>query len=213
VDALTSERPGLFLLDFDNVAFSRGRSKLFSGLHFSVYPGQVIWLQGHNGQGKTSVLKLAMRLAQPVAGVIRWGTAFDHGGAPTYIGHLNGQSVDLKVQESLTYSARMHGAVASADAVANALKRTSLYALRNRLVHSLSQGERRRLALTRLLLNQSALWVLDEPLDALDTASTAMVLDLIEEQIQNGGAVLMSSHIPFHATDLQVLDLAALHTP
>ena len=209
MDVLTSDSLTSFLLDFNNVTFSRGRNTLFSGLHFSVQPGQAIWLQGKNGQGKTSVLKLAMRLMQPDAGVIRWGSAFDDGGAPTYIGHLNGQSVDLTVLESLTFSARMHSVRVSVEAVAMALKRTSLYAHRNRLVHSLSQGERRRLALTRLLLNKSALWVLDEPLDALDTASTVLVMRLIEEQVDTGGAVLMSSHIPFHMPNLQVLSLTS----
>lgn len=210
---MTSEGVNRYLLDFQNVGFSRGRNLLFSGLNFSVGTGQVIWLQGKNGQGKTSVLKLAMRLALPDSGAVYWGAAFDNGGAPTYIGHLNGHSVDLTVRETLTYAARLHGATVSADDVSQALRHTSLYSLRNRLAHSLSQGERRRLALTRLLLNKSALWVLDEPLDALDTSSIHMVMDLIATQVAAGGSVLMSSHVPFQVRDLQCLDLASLQTP
>jgi heme exporter protein A len=212
VGALTSSPVSQSLLDFQNVTFSRGGKNLFLDLNFSVDPEQVVWLQGKNGQGKTSVLKLAMRLAQPDSGVVQWGAVFVGGAAPTYIGHLNGHSADLTVREALTFSSRLHTTSVASDDVSHALKFTSLYALRSRFVRTLSQGEQRRLALTRLLLNKSALWVLDEPLDSLDVASIEMVMGLIADHVDGGGAVLMSSHVPFHVRDLRHLDLASAQT-
>jgi heme exporter protein A len=197
----SSPLPSLRLVD---VACRRGDHLLFAGLSETLASGELLWLRGGNGRGKTSLLRLVAGLAAPEHGQILWGDA------PTrrnerfaaelvYIAHANALKDDLTAAESLAFLARVHGriydATPSAPAIRAALARLGLAGRERTPVRSLSQGLRRRVALARLALESApALWVLDEPFDALDVAGTAALHALLAAHRARGGSVLLTSH-------------------
>jgi len=193
----SSPLPSLRLVD---VACRRGERLLFSGLNETLVAGELLWLRGGNGRGKTSLLRLVAGLAEPEHGQILWDDA------PTrrnerfaaelvYIAHTNALKDDLTAAESLAFLARVHARDATAPAVRAALARLGLAGHERTPVRSLSQGLRRRVALARLALETAAaLWVLDEPFDALDVAGTATLHALLAAHRARGGSVLLTSH-------------------
>jgi len=219
--AATSPPPPLPSLRLVDIACRRGDRLLFSGLHETLASGELLWLRGGNGRGKTSLLRLVAGLAAPESGQILWGDA------PTrrnerfasqlvYIAHTNALKDDLTAAESLAFLARVHGRDASAVALRAALVRLGLAGRERTPTRSLSQGLRRRVALARLALETApALWVLDEPFDALDVAGTATLHALLAAHRARGGSVLLTSH-HLHldaeavAAGLRVLDLDLL---
>jgi len=165
--------PSLRLVD---VACRRGERLLFSGLTETLSPGELLWLRGGNGRGKTSLLRL-------------------FAGALVHIAHANALKDDLTAAESLAFLARVHGRDAGAPAVRAALGRLGLAGRERTPTRNLSQGLRRRVALARLALETTpGLWVLDEPFDALDVAGTATLHALLAAHRARGGSVLLTSH-------------------
>ena len=160
-------------------------------------PGELVWLRGQNGSGKTSLLRIVAGLSRPEAGSISVG-----GGRPgAYIGHANALKDDLTVTESLSFLARLHDLDSGAQGIRDALRT---------IVRTLSQGQRRRVALARLALERDpSLWVLDEPFDALDTHGIDAVNRLLAGHLARGGSVLLTSHLalslpPDLVTELQL---------
>ena len=198
--ATTPSLPPLPSLRLVDVACRRGDRTLFSGLTETLASGELLWLRGGNGRGKTSLLRLVAGLAAPEAGQILWD------GAPTrrnarfagelvYIAHANALKDDLTAAESLAFLARIHGRDDGAAPVRAALARLGLAGRERAPTRSLSQGLRRRVALARLALETApALWVLDEPFDALDVAGTAILHALLAAHRARGGSVLLTSH-------------------
>lgn len=128
-----------------------------------------------------------------------------------YIGHANGLKDDLTVAESLRFLAGLHGRPGDAESADTALMRLGMHHRRRAYVRTLSQGQRRRVALARLALEAAPdLWVLDEPYDALDTAGIDVVDALLTDHLQRGGGVLLTSHLELgpKAPAAEVLELA-----
>ena len=186
---LNTTLPTLAAVD---LACRRGDRILFTGLQFEVRAGQVVWLRGANGRGKTSLLRLLAGLSTPEAGHVAWG------GVPqqrVYIAHANALKEDLSVLESLRFLARLHGRGDSMAALVEALRLFGMASRRDAPVRTLSQGQRRRVALSRLALDtQPAVWILDEPFDALDTEGIASLNALLTEHAARGGSVVLTSH-------------------
>jgi heme exporter protein A len=195
------------VLAVSGLACRRGDRLLFEALSFELHAGQLIWVRGRNGQGKTSLLRLLAGLATPAAGQITWGgDALRQAGAAfqrrlVYLAHANALKDDLSVFESLQFLARLHGRDASATQMLDALRRLSLHSRRDAPVRTLSQGQRRRVALARLLIEPSpALWVLDEPYDALDAEGSAILDEVLCAHAVRGGSVVLTSHLPLAIT-------------
>lgn len=205
--------PDLPLLQVSGLACRRGADWLFRDLNFSVRPGQLVWLRGHNGSGKTTLLRAVSGLADPDEGHLTWATvshATHEPGKPrlVYVGHLNAMKDDLTVCESLQFIARLHGQDGSRPRVLEALRLLGMHHRRNAAVRTLSQGQRRRAALARLVLESgAALWVLDEPFDALDNAGIDTVNGLLKTHLERGGSVLLTSHLPLDASVLKATEL------
>ena len=181
------------VLATEALACRRGARVLFTDLNFTVLPGQVVWVRGANGQGKTSLLRLLAGLSRPEAGHITHGAGRER----VYVGHANALKDDLTVAESLRFLSRLHGFDSSADALDAALRRFGLHSRRAAPVRTLSQGQRRRVALARLCLAPvDALWLLDEPFDALDAEGVQALNSLLAEHAARGGSVLLTSHVP-----------------
>ncbi|MEP6504392.1 MAG: cytochrome c biogenesis heme-transporting ATPase CcmA, partial [Betaproteobacteria bacterium] len=210
--------PSLALVD---VACRRGDRLLFAGLHETLAAGELLWLRGGNGRGKTSLLRLVAGLSAPEHGRILWGGAPARGNEAfarqlVYIAHTNALKDDLTAAESLAFLARIHGRDPAPDALRAALARLGLAGRERTPTRSLSQGLRRRVALARLALEtQPSLWVLDEPFDALDVAGTATLHALLAAHRARGGSVLLTSHhlhldTTAASAGFRVLDLDAL---
>ncbi len=193
----SSPLPSLRLVD---VACRRGDRLLFTGLDDTLAAGELLWLRGGNGRGKTSLLRLVAGLSAPERGQILWGDAPTRGNERfaaelVYVAHANALKDDLTAAESLAFLARVHGRDASPSAIRAALARLGLAGRERTPTRSLSQGLRRRVALARLALETApALWVLDEPFDALDVAGTAVLHALLAAHRARGGSVLLTSH-------------------
>ena len=184
----------------DGLACRRGNRLLFKGLNLSVGAGRALWLRGRNGSGKTSLLRLAAGLSVPADGQITWGgvPVRRHEGYARqmlYVGHANALKDDLSTTESLRFLAVMHGRRADEASLQQALAKVGMASRQDALVRTLSQGQRRRASLARLALEtEAALWILDEPYDALDVDGVAIVDALLHEHLARGGSLLFTSH-------------------
>ncbi|HLO96215.1 MAG TPA: heme ABC exporter ATP-binding protein CcmA [Burkholderiaceae bacterium] len=191
---MTSE-PGL-LVRARELRCERGGRAVCTPQSFSVRAGQALWLRGRNGSGKTSLLRVLAGLAAPAGGDL-WR-------APNtgilYAGHQNAVKDDLSLFENLQFLAQL-GHLHAADAeIQAALRHWGLWTARHRPARVLSQGLRRRLSLARLsLAEQRALWVLDEPFDALDDEGMAVLAGQLYAHQVRGGATVLSSHLSWPA--------------
>ena len=196
----------------------RGERALFDGLDLTFSAGEVTWLRGRNGRGKTTLLRTLAGLAQPAAGHIDWREA--QAGQLLYLGHANALKDDLTAAESLAFFARLRAQPADAASLAAALAALGVAELRARPVRTLSQGQRRRVALARLALVPArgalpAPWLLDEPFDALDDDGVTRLARLISAHAAAGACVLFTSHqsVPALQPPPRELDLDTLRTP
>ncbi len=190
------------------LACQRGERLLFRGLNLEVSPGQLIWLRGPNGSGKTSLLRLLAGLSTPAEGTITWGgmplreAGADWCRSLCYLAHANALKDDLSVLEALQFLARLHGHAGDAAGCGEALRRVGLFSRRRAAVRTLSQGQRRRVALARLHLDAAApVWILDEPYDALDAEGTAMLDAVLGAHAKRGGCAVLTSHIDLTLAD------------
>ncbi len=179
----------------------RGERALFQGLDLQLQPGQVVWLRGRNGRGKTTLLRIMAGLSSPAQGAVLYdGVELPRLGADwrsrlIYIAHASALKEDLTVAECLHFSAALQGRRHSDADIVAALSRWSIGGLRRAPVRTLSQGQRRRTALARLALpHPTSVWLLDEPFDALDDEGVATLCQLLGEQSRRGGTVLLTSH-------------------
>ena len=199
-----------------NLACVRGDRELFRDVNFSLEAGGLMQVRGPNGSGKTSLLRMLCGLSNPAAGEIRWGDALiraldgEYYAAMTYIGHLSGTKDDLTVIENLCISSALAGFEIGIDQAKEALSYIGLRGREALPVKVLSQGQRRRVALARLLVCKTPLWILDEPLVALDVLAVKLIQELLERHLQEGGMVVMTTHqeIDITATSTTQLHLA-----
>lgn len=193
---LNSERE----LTADNLAGVRGERLLFDKLNFKCSNGTVLYLQGANGTGKTTLLRTLCGLSKPYAGSINWcgeninSLAEEYYKHVLYIGHLPGIKEDLTALENLQFSMALSGTPFHLLQATEALKMLGLARGLNLPTRMLSQGQKRRVALARLWLQDSPLWVLDEPFTALDVAATELLKQKIETFANAGGMVIMTTH-------------------
>lgn len=199
--ATSSDARELPTLTLSDLACRRGNRVLFRGVNLAVRPAHAIWLRGRNGRGKTSLLRLAAGLSVPESGIILWGgtpvrQATGYAPRRVFVGHANALKDDLTVTEALTFLARLHERPDDAGSVRAALDRVGMGSRRDSVVRTLSQGQRRRATLARLALERdAAIWILDEPYDALDADGVHTVNALLKEHLARGGSVLLTSHL------------------
>lgn len=184
---------------------------VFTGLDFDIGPGEALLLLGPNGSGKSSLLRLMAGLAPAISGGLKHGDMSvadepeEHSARLHYVGHLDGVKAAFTVHENLALWA---GLRASADGVSAALERFGLAHLADMPARLLSAGQRRRLALARLVAAHAPLWLLDEPSVALDVASVAALESVIVDYRASGGMVVISTNV-----DLGIVDHTRLYMP
>src|SRR5262249_5346919 len=174
------------LLEVAGLACRGGGRPVFDGLSFSLAEGELLVLTGPNGSGKTTLLRALALLVPAEAGTIQWqgaDVAADREAwraALAWLGHQDGLKGDLTVSENIFTAQRLGGEAADGDRIDDALAAFGLAPLARRAVRSLSAGQRRRVALARVVASKASLWLLDEPLNALDAESQAALLTIIE---------------------------------
>lgn len=181
----------------DQITCVRGERVLFRDLSFTVEAGQVLAIEGPNGAGKTSLLRLIAGFIAPAAGTIALDKGIsepeERGKHIGWLGHQDGAKPQLTPSEVLRFFAKLYD---SAEDVAAALAAAGLARCATLPCQYLSAGQKKRLALARLQIVRRPLWLLDEPLAALDSEGKKFAADLIEAQCRTGGIVLAATHEP-----------------
>ena len=200
-------------LHIDDLAVQRGERILFKGFSLTVAAGEAVALVGANGAGKTSLLRCVAGLLRPIAGKIRFRdgeTETDPEEARRFSCHMVGHQDGLKgartAREELTFQAGWTGGDAASALVA--AERLGLTRLLDLPVRVLSAGQRRRLALARLIAAPRSLWLLDEPLAPLDAASRLLLGEVMAEHVAGGGLILAAVHDPLPLA-ARVVEVAA----
>lgn len=192
--------PAEALLSAHDLACARGERLLFKDMNFSVGSGELLLVQGGNGQGKTSLLRLLTGLARPEAGEVRWrGEVLRKcrerfHAEMIYLGHANGIKDDLTPPENLRFAEGLQGRAFEEERALGLLQRLGLGRCLDLPCRVLSFGQRRRVALSALLLADAKLWILDEPLTGLDVHAVALMEGLIREHLAAGGLAVATTH-------------------
>jgi heme exporter protein A len=202
------------MLRVSNLSCSRGNKPLFADVSFELKAGQALHLEGDNGVGKTSLLRIVCGLSPADAGEVCWhgktiqenATAFRS--SLFYLGHGLSLKEELTALENLMSDAAVSGRVLSETQALVVLARMGLRGREHLPLRVMSQGQKRRTALARLLASQAPLWVLDEPFVALDVKAVDGLRGLLAEHVANGGMVLFTSHQPVTLTSASGVEVA-----
>jgi heme exporter protein A len=169
------------------------------GVSLSLRAGEVLHVAGANGAGKTTLLRVCAGLLTPEEGGVRWGSAPIAADRDAYalgmsfLAHSDGLKADLSARENLAFEAGIRRELSAAE-IDSTIARVGLGAAATLPARALSAGQRRRLALARVLLAGAALWILDEPFTNLDAAGVELASEAIAAQAESGGAVLFAAH-------------------
>ncbi|HXH02391.1 MAG TPA: cytochrome c biogenesis heme-transporting ATPase CcmA [Candidatus Competibacteraceae bacterium] len=204
-------------LQASNLACVRDGRWLFRELHLELGPGRALQVEGANGAGKTSLLRILCGLTPPRAGEVRWRgldirrCREDYHASLLYLGHQPGLKDELTALENLRFAHALHGHTHEEQALEAALDQVGLYGYEDVPVRALSAGQRRRVALARLWLNRAPLWVLDEPFTAIDRRGIVALEQVMAGHLGRGGLLILTSHQPVElpGMTLERLELAA----
>ncbi|PID45384.1 MAG: heme ABC transporter ATP-binding protein CcmA [Proteobacteria bacterium] len=203
-------------LSVQQLQCSRGDYCLFKGVSFELRAGQLIWLEGRNGSGKTTLLRTLCGLFLQDEGEVLWcgesirKTPDVFYQALLYLGHHNALKSDLNPLENLQVLSRLSGQSVAEEELEAALVNMGLAGYEDVPVRTLSQGQQRRVALSRLFISGAPLWVLDEPFVALDVAAVELLQSTIVKHVDHGGMVILTTHqaIPLPESRMQRFSLA-----
>ena len=201
-----------YRLKGDDLSCIRDDRVLFEELVFELIPGQVLLLEGKNGSGKTSLLRILCGFREPDTGQVYWcGDAINDSqyyADMAYVGHLDGVKKELTVLENLKVSLALGRP--GQYSIQQALNKVHLVNYDDVLVQSLSAGQKRRLSLARLLITQNIVWILDEPFTSLDKQGIMLIESLMSEHCAKGGMIVLTSHhdIDLHGVDVQRINLS-----
>jgi heme exporter protein A len=198
-----------------NLGCVRGERRLIRGLNFSVRPGELVEIRGANGSGKTSLLRILCGLAQPAEGEVRWqgknirSLGEEYFGSVAYVAHQNGVKDELTAIENLRIASGVACNRLSEQEAQEILERIGLQEESYLPSRFLSAGQRRRVALARLLATKAELWILDEVLTSLDTAAMDFSARFIGEHLAGGGTAIIATHqdLNISATATQRLEI------
>ncbi|WP_028024803.1 cytochrome c biogenesis heme-transporting ATPase CcmA [Enterovibrio calviensis] len=187
------------MLEVHQLSSIRDERVLFEDLCFTVSPGELVQVEGPNGAGKTTLLRIIAGLGLAESGEVSWqGQPVSKAREEFYsnllfLGHSTGVKRELTAFENLAFYQQMHGS-ADESVLWDALARVGLAGREDVPAAQLSAGQNRRVALARLWISQSKLWILDEPLTAIDKQGVKVLESLFQQHVNGGGMVLFTTH-------------------
>ena len=194
IDINTLPQNNRVLLSAQGISCQKQDRILFEDISLTVASGELIHLQGTNGAGKTSLIRILVGLSSPDTGSVSLTNSSLDNYPLIYLGHKLGLNRHLSSVENLQFWANMHGIFISTDELYALLARFNLVGLEDVPSGELSAGQQRRVSLARTQLLPANIWILDEPYTSLDTQGVSFIQNLIDEFVEGGGAVLMTSH-------------------
>jgi len=196
------------ILNVKRLACYKGNKYLFRDLNFSVSPGQLLLIQGQNGSGKSSLLKILAGLSVPEKGKVYWGSDTiwkqrdKYCNQMSFLGHKEGMKRNLTPIENIRDLLIMAELPTHEEKMKQILAAVQLQAHAHYPCYQLSQGQRRKVALCALLVKQKPLWLLDEPFTALDKESIYHLQQRFIEHLRQNGMIVIASHTALDFIDL-----------
>ncbi|PCS22016.1 cytochrome c biogenesis heme-transporting ATPase CcmA [Candidatus Enterovibrio escicola] len=187
------------MLEMCQLSCMRGIQVLFEDLSFTIFPGDLVQVQGSNGTGKTTLLRIIAGLKLAESGDVLWyGNSIyrekdEFSRELLFLGHITGVKRDLTAYENLAFYQKMHGVIDEV-CLCEALIRVGLVGREDVPAAKLSAGQNRRIALARLWISTSKLWILDEPLTSIDKEGVKVLEYLFQQHVDNGGMVIFTTH-------------------
>ncbi len=187
------------VLEAHDLKCVKGSTELFSNVHLELESGEALVVEGSNGSGKTSLLRILCGFNYPADGEITWNGESVEGHDNyqqqiSYIGHASGVKLDLTVTENLVFAQRLVGSDRTEAEIKEIIRAVGLFKQRNILTRKLSAGQKRRVALARLQLEERQLWILDEPLTALDKDFVAEFEMVLKNHLEQKGMLIVTIH-------------------
>ncbi len=202
-------------LRVEKVHVWRGDRHVLKGVSLSLAPRQMLHIRGPNGSGKTTLLRVVCGLLRPEQGEVSWnghsisGVRLEYQAALAYASHEPALKGDLTALENLRFAVGLKRQVSTQE-LRDSLEQTGVAGCADLPARVLSAGQRRRVAMARVLAMSASLWLLDEPFTNLDAAGTAVMSALLRSHVERGGAALVVAHHDLTvAVDMRRLDLAA----
>lgn len=199
-----------------DLEFSRNDQILFSSLNFEINSGEILHVEGRNGSGKTTLLRILCGLINADQGQIFWSgqdiqkDRYDYSINMSYVGHHDGLKGDCTPLENLALSFALSAAEEKLSPQ-QALQKVGLKGFDHQLCRTLSAGQRRRVALARLLISPSKLWILDEPFTAIDKTGIEELENIISDHAKADGMVILTSHHDIDLTEIKTISLNLGH--
>jgi heme exporter protein A len=191
----------------------RGDRHVLKGVSLALRPRQLLHISGPNGTGKTTLLRVVCGLLRPEQGLVSWQgqsiskVSLEYQAALAYASHEPALKGDLTALENLRFAVGLKRRVTAQDLLAS-LERTGVAACADLPARVLSAGQRRRVAMARVLAMNASLWLLDEPFTNLDTAGADLTAALLQSHVQQGGSALVVAHQPLKIdVDMHRLEL------
>lgn len=190
-----------------DLEYSRNDRVLFGDLNFEIRAGEALQIEGRNGSGKTTLLRILCGLINADSGQIFWSgqdiqkQRYDYSINMAYVGHHDGLKGDCTPIENLNLSHALSAAERKLSAH-EALEQVGLKGFDHQICRTLSAGQRRRVALARLLISPSKLWILDEPFTAIDKSGIGELENMISDHVKTGGMVILTSHHDMNLTEI-----------
>lgn len=197
------------MLSTHELSCQRGRQQLWGNLNLEVTPGQLLFVKGANGNGKTSLLKILAGLLSPDHGQVLWQQqaitkdSYEYRDQLLYIGHQTALKPEMSAIENLIFLASLHGLSYNETEITAAFKQ---WDLQGKTLHlpcrQLSQGQKQRVALAQLNLSQQQVWILDEPFNSLDATGASTLAQLLQKHLEAKGILVLTSHLHERGQDM-----------
>ena len=201
------------MLLINNLSFSRNETKIFENLNLSLSNKKIIQIKGRNGSGKTTFLKVILNILEPNNGEIIWKgknikkNIFDFYNQTTFIMDNNTSTRELSVEDNINFWRGLSSSKLNNEEIFELLNKLNIEKYYKTKVMYLSSGERKKLELIRLILEQKKLWVLDEPFNHLDDLSVEILNQTFLDHVNNDGMILFASHYDPMINNLEILVL------